>query len=601
MLFFLLAIAWAVWPDLDRPSNVGGGENDAALVIGIEDYWAAPRIPGARRNARDWYTWFTVGRAIPAHRTRLLLDAEATAEEIRKQAQRLAADMDGEGTLWIVFIGHGAPDLKTGDASLLGVDVQPTAQSLGARGLTRQELLTVTEGASQRVLVLDSCFSGRDARGESLAPGLQFLVPTFSATERNTIELTAGTASQVAGALPRENRPAFSYLLLGALHGWGDLDGDGVVSSAEALTWTRQTLDTVLVGRDQTPQKVGQDRPLSSAGRTRPPNLSAIVDQRSESSRRTVTMPSRPEVAVDRPQGLGVDVEAEALYWRAIDATESDTVSPQDTAKAWCALANHNEGPYTDKAQEACREWTEYHEAQATMWTNYFNDYESTRQLLSIGRAPVEQKLQALDALIATYGDASPWTTAHLERARSRTAQGRRAPLPPFYSPPDWARKTTPRSGFFTGWDPAVRKHRWLAYKADGMAMFSDPIQGFGGVGAEIGYGPVHAGTSINFNFAQQTMLNVYGAVMPFAIRPSKRLTAEPRGSFLNPSVGLSYQYGIRDEGVSNTLEAELANHIWVSESFGLRLAGRYPFYGHEDAAPSVVLSILLNSNALKK
>ena len=78
MFPLLLTAAWAAWPDLDRPPSVGGGENDAALVVGIEDYWAAPPIPGARRNARDWFTWFIQGKKVPGHRVRLLLDAEAT-------------------------------------------------------------------------------------------------------------------------------------------------------------------------------------------------------------------------------------------------------------------------------------------------------------------------------------------------------------------------------------------------------------------------------------------------------------------------------------------------------------------------------------------
>lgn len=600
MFPLLLTAAWAAWPDLDRPPSVGGGENDAALVVGIEDYWAAPRIPGARRNARDWYTWFTNGRKIPGHRARLLLDAEATAEEIRDQAERLARDVGPGGTLWIVFIGHGAPDLATGDASLLGVDVQPTAQSLGARGLARAELLRVTQPADQRVMVLDSCFSGRDARGESLAPGLQFLIPTFATADRNTIELTAGTASQVAGALPRENRPAFSYLLLGALHGWGDLDGDGVVTSAEALTWTRQTLDTVLIGRDQTPQKVGEDRPLSPAGRTRPPDLAAIVEQRTESSRRVINVPTRPDITVDRPSGIGVNVEAEALYWRAIEATESPLVSPAETAQAWCRLANHGDGPYTEKATEACKEWTAFHEDQASMWAAFFNDYEETRKLLAIERAPVEQKLQALDSLIATYGEASPWAANHLQRARSRTAQGRTASLPAFFAPPEWSRKAPPRSGFFLGWDQVLTKHPWFGWSAGGGLGLSDPLSGTVGVGVDAGFGPFNLGGGYVFSTGFQTGFSVYGTIMPFAFRPSDRVAGERRGSWLNPSAGLHLQVGRVEEMPRTWLDVEVANHFWVSERVGFRLSVRYPFYNGDGVPPSTYGALVIPSNFMK-
>ena len=45
----------ASWPDLSRPAQaVGGGERDAAVVVGIEDYFAVPGVPGAKSNAKDY-------------------------------------------------------------------------------------------------------------------------------------------------------------------------------------------------------------------------------------------------------------------------------------------------------------------------------------------------------------------------------------------------------------------------------------------------------------------------------------------------------------------------------------------------------------------
>ena len=50
----------ADWPDLRRPAPATGeGALDAAVVVGIEDYMAVDRVPGARENADAWYVWFT--------------------------------------------------------------------------------------------------------------------------------------------------------------------------------------------------------------------------------------------------------------------------------------------------------------------------------------------------------------------------------------------------------------------------------------------------------------------------------------------------------------------------------------------------------------
>jgi hypothetical protein len=47
--------------------------------------------------------------------------------------------------------------------------------------------------------------------------------------------LSAGKGDQFAGPLPGLGRPAFSWLVLGALRGWGDADRDGTVTAREAV------------------------------------------------------------------------------------------------------------------------------------------------------------------------------------------------------------------------------------------------------------------------------------------------------------------------------------------------------------------------------
>ena len=72
-----------LWPDLGGvPARLGGGERDAAVIVGVSDYAYLPDIPGAAENARDWYLWLTKGRDVPAERVALLQTAGMQARRV---------------------------------------------------------------------------------------------------------------------------------------------------------------------------------------------------------------------------------------------------------------------------------------------------------------------------------------------------------------------------------------------------------------------------------------------------------------------------------------------------------------------------------------
>ena len=231
------------WPDLSRSARVlGGGERDAAVVVGIESYAHVASVPGARENAAAWYEWLVRTRRVPLERVSLLVDQDATREEIRFAVGEAAKQVDRRGTLWFVFIGHGAPARSGRDGLLVGYDAQQKARSLETRSLERSDLLErLAEGPAAQIQVfLDACFSGRGPGGEALVAGLQPLVvtsDTAGADERTNV-FTAARNDEYAGPLPGARRPAFSYLALGGLRGWADRDGDGALITTASLTYS---------------------------------------------------------------------------------------------------------------------------------------------------------------------------------------------------------------------------------------------------------------------------------------------------------------------------------------------------------------------------
>jgi hypothetical protein len=264
------------WPDLARAPEVhGSGALDAALVVAIEDYLFVPKVGGARRNGVEWYTFFVDGLKIPVERVAILRDAAATREAILRHAAQVAKGMPSGGTLWVVFIGHGAPAEDGGEGVLVGVDAQQSAEGLYARSVRQSELRRAL-GDAKTVAILDACFSGRASGGAPIAPGLQPLLLTRRVAERGVL-LTAGRNDEFAGPLPGGDRPAFSYLVLGALRGWGDANGDGVVTAREAVDYARKVLTVLPVGRVQTPELASGDAttPLTVGARESAPALAA--------------------------------------------------------------------------------------------------------------------------------------------------------------------------------------------------------------------------------------------------------------------------------------------------------------------------------------
>lgn len=232
------------------------------MIVGIENYVVLEKIPGARQNADDWQTYLTESRGVPPERVSLLRDNEATLESLREHARKAASEVETGGTLWFIFTGHGAPSKDGKDGLLVGVDAQRKADSLFARSLRRQELLDmIAQGRQAKAVVLiDGCFSGRSSSGEELIEGLQPLTTIIDKPRRldaRTVLFTAARSDQFAGPLPKagKQRPAFGYLILGALRGWGAQASDlgGRVRADSALNVASAAL-RLARDRIQTPE-----------------------------------------------------------------------------------------------------------------------------------------------------------------------------------------------------------------------------------------------------------------------------------------------------------------------------------------------------------
>ncbi len=300
MLALPLAALVAVgWPSF--ATDVPGtrlGANDAAVIAGVSKPFVLPEVKGAVENATDWYVWLTRARGVPAERVTLLRNAEVTRESLLAAAAK-AKDQVGEGgVVWLVFIGHGAPAADGSDGLLLGVDAQRTEASIAERGLLQRDLVRAAHGKQRSTIaVVDACFSGMASDGRTpLVAGSQATLPVRRVPPETGV-LTLASSEEVAGPLPGHDRPAFSYLLLGALRGWADGDGDGKVTASDALTYTRAALTALVTDKNQVPSARGGplDVVLHDGARERGPDLIQLVaDARAPSTTAPVPPPAAP-------------------------------------------------------------------------------------------------------------------------------------------------------------------------------------------------------------------------------------------------------------------------------------------------------------------
>ena len=403
--------AAAEWPDpTAQIRTTDEGRADAAVIVAIEDYAKVDDVAGARANADAWMEWFVRGRGVPAARVLKAYDGDATDIQIRELAQRAAASVGEGGTLWFVFIGHGAPSKDGRDGLLVGVDADRSAQGIYQRSVSRSELLGLLDAGPQArtVALIDACFSGQSPGGAALVEGLQPLVPTALVAEasKRTRVLTAAGSGEFSGPLPGASRPAFSYLALGGLVGWADAEGDkdGRVSASELRDYVAGALNLTVSGRTQTPGLLGSDTDLAKSAGAKAPDLFAILKSDTGNGTRIQ---------------LGGDTELAKLAAEAARKAEERRLREQEEARAVRDLEQARQARYDDAAREV--------RAAAAA------DFAALQPLLTAD-GPSPEAMTVLDAFERRYGKASvdvdgtslPIEVPEVQRVRDAMARSSR-------------------------------------------------------------------------------------------------------------------------------------------------------------------------------
>ena len=233
--------------------------DDLAVIVGVESYSdIATKAPYAERDA-DAFKSFVRALGVPERNIVLLKGPKAVKSSLEKNLEgwlpRLAKP---ESRVYFYFSGHGAPEIKTGQAYLVPWDGDPNFLEATAYPVSRLYEKLGALPAKQVLVAMDSCFSGAGGRSV-LASGARPLVGKVEtgAVPAKVTVLAASAASEISGSLDDRRHGAFTYFLLEGLNA-----GRTGAKALHAYLVPKVQDEARRLNRDQTPQLLGADLTL---------------------------------------------------------------------------------------------------------------------------------------------------------------------------------------------------------------------------------------------------------------------------------------------------------------------------------------------------
>ncbi len=208
--------------DIDKPSFAIAerifGDNDVAVIIGIEGYQSLPKSDFSYDDAK-LVKEYVKALGFKERNIELITDEKATKSSIEKTLEAwLKNKAKSDSKVFVYYSGHGAPDPSTGEAYLVPYDGDPNYLSVTGYPLKRLYDNLGKLQVAEVTVVLDSCFSGAGGRSV-LAQGARPLVmmTDVSVIPSNMAVLSATQGSQISTSSPEKGHGVFTYYFLKAL------------------------------------------------------------------------------------------------------------------------------------------------------------------------------------------------------------------------------------------------------------------------------------------------------------------------------------------------------------------------------------------------
>jgi hypothetical protein len=235
-----------------------------AIVIGVEQYrQKLPKADFAVHDAQMMTRYLTRVMGYREENVVTLLNDRALKSDLEKYFERwLGNNVEKEGTVFIYFSGHGAPDPKTGGGFLVPYDGDPSF--IAETGYSLKRLYAALEKlpAKRIVVALDSCFSGGGSRSV-MAKGARPLVMNLQGdmvATQNMSVLSASSGTQISSTYDEKGHGLFTYFLLKGIKDKDVVNPDGTLKVDDLFAYVKPQVELIArkqYNNEQTPQLMG--------------------------------------------------------------------------------------------------------------------------------------------------------------------------------------------------------------------------------------------------------------------------------------------------------------------------------------------------------
>ncbi len=238
--------------DKSRAETVTGLAGDArsawAIVIGIDDYRKWPKLQYAAADADAVGQMLTEKLGFPAAQVMVLKNEEATRNNILAafHDRLVHGGVKKDDRVFVFFAGHGATR-KLASGRDLGyiVPADSDPEQFASDAIPMTEIQNIAEGlpAKHVLFVMDACYSGLGLTRGGGSRDSNFLRENAKRIGRQM--LTAGGADQLVADGGPNGHSIFTWILLQALAGKADLNGDGFITATELAAYMAPAVSAV--------------------------------------------------------------------------------------------------------------------------------------------------------------------------------------------------------------------------------------------------------------------------------------------------------------------------------------------------------------------
>lgn len=197
--------------------------NAYAVIIGIERYRDLIGAEYASRDAKLVRRYFEKALGIPAEHILLRQDDRASLGDLQGYFETWLKEKVTAGSeVFVYYSGHGTPNPKTGESSIVPYDALPETLQDGGYPLKRLYAVLGALPIKRALVILDSCFSGSGGPRTVLAQGVRPIIPVVedeALASGKVAVISAASGSEISGTHRAARHGLLTYYMIRGLRG----------------------------------------------------------------------------------------------------------------------------------------------------------------------------------------------------------------------------------------------------------------------------------------------------------------------------------------------------------------------------------------------